>query len=271
MRKAYHYFNLLNLDVAIGAVISSAALAVLLQVAISGFVLLELGLAVWCIYTFDRLMDVRTSEQSAQSARHAFHKAYFNSLGWLLVLFIVIALVTLFYIPPQTVLWGAFLSGCVLAYFITIHIIKVEWLIHKELVIAFVYSCGIFLGPASIYSGQFTIYHVFLWSIFFLLASINLLVFSLYDYDFDVKASFPSIVRAFGEKRIKLTVDVLLALTFLLVVGVSLVLGITVLLVFLGMVVPLFLIHRCPHITFLRKNYRVIGDAVFVLPVFMLL
>ncbi|HEX8061295.1 MAG TPA: hypothetical protein VF473_10190, partial [Cyclobacteriaceae bacterium] len=61
----YRTFNLLSLDVALGAVISAAFLGRILNVHIlpQGYVLL--GIIVWLIYTADHLLDAWSMREAA--------------------------------------------------------------------------------------------------------------------------------------------------------------------------------------------------------------
>src|SRR5690606_20107856 len=43
-----------------------------------------LGLAVWCIYTFDHLLDAKQIGKQASTFRHAFHQKNFKVLGIML-------------------------------------------------------------------------------------------------------------------------------------------------------------------------------------------
>lgn len=268
--KLYYQLNLLNLDIVAGAVVSSMAFARFLNVNVEGSVYALLGLAVWVIYTFDRLMDVKSKSGSISSARHNFHHIYFKPLSWLMVFSLLISVVLLFLVPLVTVFWGAVLSGAVLAYLSTIHLLKMKWLIHKEVVIAIIYSGGVMLGPLSISSAQFDIFWVLYGLGFTCLAMINLLIFSVYDKDFDVSAQLPSLVTSIGAR----VVNKIIWLLAIVSTGIT-VLGYfsfqrPVFLVFSLMLLPLIFIHQSKS-KFTNRNYRLIGDAVFILPALALL
>src|SRR4051812_9177927 len=78
--RYYRIFNLLSLDVALGAVISAAFLGRILHVNIlpQGFILL--GIVVWLIYTADHLLDAWSMREAATSERHRFHQKNFISI-----------------------------------------------------------------------------------------------------------------------------------------------------------------------------------------------
>ncbi|MEM6359121.1 MAG: UbiA family prenyltransferase [Bacteroidota bacterium] len=266
----YRYFNLLNLDVVAGAVICSMAFARLLDVEVSWAALSLLGFTIWSIYTFDRLMDGRYKKDALQSDRHRFHNRRGSLLSWLLVACILFSAILLFFIPPTTVLWGATLACGVLAYLATIHLLKIKWLVHKEVVIATIYTLGVMLAPLSIYQGDYGISFLLCGVIFFTIVLYNLLVFSMYDEDFDSKSDLPSLVTVLGKKPVNTLLHILSV--FLIV---SILLGYInyvnpVFIVFFFMSTVLIIIHRYAHHHFFQLNYRFIGDAVFLLPVVLL-
>ncbi|MEM7110693.1 MAG: hypothetical protein AAF519_20860, partial [Bacteroidota bacterium] len=116
MFKVYKLFNLLSLDVVLGSIVSAMTFAALLGVRVEASVHILLGLAVWIIYTFDRLMDTKGNEQVLLSDRHAFHKKYFTLLGWLIVICTLVSIALLFIINAKTLLWGVALTGGVFVY-----------------------------------------------------------------------------------------------------------------------------------------------------------
>lgn len=230
---------------------------------------LALGLTVWVIYTFDHLLDARNHRYAVISERHAFHKKHFQTLSAGVVIGLIGLAGLLFSMPIATVLWGAALGCGVLAYFFTIGMVRMKGLVHKEIMIAVIYTGGLFTGPISIYQGQVTWPHVILFLQFFILALLNLVVFSCYDRGFDKKAGFPSLVLSLGKSRSYLLIRVLFFLEIALVTG-NFLLGTGEQAIFLGMVLLLFLIHIFRDSPFVLRNYRWIGDGVFLAPVFYL-
>ncbi|MEM1407467.1 MAG: hypothetical protein AAGG59_11880 [Bacteroidota bacterium] len=266
----YRYFNLLNLDVVAGAVISSMAFACLLDVEVSWAASSLLGLTIWSIYTFDRLMDARYKKDALQSDRHRFHNNKASLLGWLVTACILFSAILLFFIPPITVLWGATLACCVLAYLATIHLLKIKWLVYKEVVIATIYTLGVMLAPLSIYQGDYGISFLLCGVIFFVIVLFNLLVFSIYDEDFDLKSDLPSLVTVLGKKPVNTLLHVMSAFLIVLILLGYIRYADPIFIVFLFMSTVLIIIHRYDHLNFFQLNYRLMGDAVFLLPLILL-
>lgn len=267
--KLYHYLNILSIDVVAGAMIGSLYIAKVLGVDMPIVTSLALGLTVWMIYTFDHLVDARSHQHALVSQRHSFHKKHFRTLRAGIIIGLISLGVLLFSLPVATVLWGAALGCGVLAYFFTLDMVRVKGLVHKEIMIAVIYTCGLFTGPISLYQGQLSWSHAVLFLQFFILALLNLVVFSFYDREFDKKASFPSLVLSLGEYRSHLLIKALFCLELALAAG-NLLLGTAGQVIFLGMVSLLFLIHIFRDNPFVLRHYRWIGDGVFLAPIFYL-
>ncbi|TRX53672.1 hypothetical protein FNH22_20165 [Fulvivirga sp. M361] len=266
--KTYQYVNILSIDVVGGAVICSLALAHLFSVQMPLEVPLVLGLTVWVIYTFDRLMDVKKSTQILYSARHDFHNRYFRLLATGVVLALLLVLLLLFRLPEVTIVWGAIVGCSVLIYFFMLHMLHIKWLLHKELMISIIYSAGLFIGPLSLYEGPLIEGHFVLFLHFVSIALLNLLIFSLYDVDFDLAAGFPSIVVIVGEARTHILIQVLLftAVGFLLLAGLLMPVPITLMVILGAMWLVLLFIYLLRTHTALSHYYRWFGDGIFLFP-----
>lgn len=270
MLMIYKYFNLLNLDVVSGAVISSMAFAELLEVQVETPVYFLLGLAVWVIYTFDRLMDTRDNEKSLKSERHFFHKKYFIPLGWSVVLCLLLSTLLLLVIHPKTLLWGTMVSGSVLIYLSMVHLLNVKWMVIKEVVIAVIYTIGVLLGPLSVFEGVFDSYFTFSALVFFLVVLSNLFIFSLYDVEFDHQAGLPSVVTVLGTEPVKKLVRMISFLMIGVTVTGFIISGNPLFVILFFMALPLIFLFKFHDTKFCQANYRYIGDAVFLLPVIFL-
>ncbi|MEM9856292.1 MAG: UbiA family prenyltransferase [Bacteroidota bacterium] len=266
----YKYLNLLNLDVVLGAVICSMAFAEILKVEVEWSSYLLLSLTVWSIYTFDRLLDSLRSDGGNRSERHYFHHKNRIPLTSLIIVSIIVSVALVPLLPYKTLVWGVVLMGVVLAYLITIHSLKIKWLVHKELVIGIVYTCGVLLGPVSIFSGEFDGSFYLLCTIFFLTVLNNLFIFSLYDEHFDILAKFPSLVTVCGARMVKGLIIALFSIAAMLNALVFLHLNLLVSTVFLSMLFMLFLVFWFSQNPFFKSHYRLLGDAIFLFPIVIL-
>ncbi|WP_155187207.1 hypothetical protein [Fulvivirga lutimaris] len=263
--------NHLSIDVVIGSIISSIFLSIITDIKYSNTSLLILGLVVWSIYTFDHLLDAKNSKADQLSARLAFHKRHSSILTKALIFTILLTACLLPFIPYKTLLYGTVLSSAVLVYFLSIHFLKSKFILHKELVIAIIYTAGICLGPVSQMTNPISNFQLLVISIFFIIVLFNLLVFSLMDQKEDLNAKFPSFVMAAGEPI------TLVVLKVLGLVGIALITYLTVLgfvresVLLASMFGVLQIIFWRRENTYIIKYYRYAGDGIFLFPIFYLL
>src|SRR5690606_11649255 len=77
----YRYLQTLSIDIVLGACAGMLFFDRLIEAELNLIVYLLLGLAVWCIYTFDHLLDARQIGKHASTFRHAFHQEHFKVLS----------------------------------------------------------------------------------------------------------------------------------------------------------------------------------------------
>lgn len=264
----YRFLNVLSLDVAGGAVICAAFFARLLHVTVLPQGLTALGVTVWIIYTADHLRDARRIGRNASSARHRFHYRYFRPLlaamavgtlfvGWMLT-----------FLRQQVLIGGVVLAFLVLCYLIVHRYL--QWA--KEIMVAFLYTCGVLLLSVTAPEQSFTLQQYLVFCAFALLALINLQILSWYDYPRDVRDRQVSFAVLFGKKTSRKIVYFLLLINALTLI---------LLLFFYSEPAPvliLFVMNVVLFVVFfwdavMQKNgrYRLWADAVFLLPATYLL
>ncbi|UII22028.1 hypothetical protein [Fulvivirga ligni] len=271
MGRLYKYFNILSLDVALGATICSWFVAWFLKVELPLPVSLILGLTVWLIYSFDHLLDARQVQKPASSERHRFHQRYFKSISYISVIVLMIIAALIFILPIKTVVWGASIGALVLAYFILLHFIKVQFRYQKEMLIAFLYAAGIMVGPLSIYEEIFNWNILIIYTQFVMLALSNLFIFSVFENEGDEQDGFPSIARNYKPQSIKLFLKYFLAVQLALAIILSFDMAFswfqyTVMVMLLALVAIVWL----DSIFKVKNGYRWLGDAIFLFPLFTL-
>ncbi len=267
--KAYRLFQSLSIDIAIGAVILSTAMAKYFGVSLTWPVQLCLFIAVWLIYTFDHLMDGERALQDQLSHRHLIHRRYRKQIVYSSIVSILIGIGSIFLLPAQVILWGVTAAANIVIYFMLVRF-TTFWA--KEVFVALGYTAGVFLAPMSLLpqlpgAGE--------WRLVvgvFLVALTNLLLFSLYDYQLDKQNGFQSISIRFGTKTTKAVIDVLLTVTVTLVAWVLFGnpsnLMFWILLLMTGTLAAL---HLRPAVFERSENYRILGDGIFFLPLLYLI
>lgn len=261
MLRLYRTFNLLSLDVALGAIISALYFSKLLIIKPGVYSIITLGLTVWTIYTADRLLDVRNAKGPATTDRHKFHQRYQSKLWFSIVLVVLIIAALLFMLPT-----AVFMGGILLAVMTGLYLFLHNKLLVKEFVIAILYTIGILLPSWSLHNSSLSSESYLLITQFFIVALINLLLFSWFDYESDKSSGSGSFVTAYGKK---LTNQVIWSLNICSI-------GITgwilfhfhtsSTLVFLFMTLILAIISLFPAYFSVNSRYRFLGDAVFFLP-----
>lgn len=268
MRKItgiYRVFNILSADVAVGAVISALFFARLFAVNILPYGLCALGLTVWIIYTADHLNDAKSIRGVASSERHQFHQRHFKLIFVCMLLAIVADAVLIFFIRRAVLSWGIVLALVVFIYLIKQHQLKA----FKEFFVAFLYTCGILVPSLSLTTLPLDKYHLIPISQFFIIALINLLVFSSFDKETDKADRQHSFVTVFGEGLTSFCIYGLSLINFLLSLFLCLTgfdyKAIAILSLMTILQTAIFSFHKL----FRRNNtYRMLGDAMFLIPIF---
>jgi len=266
--RVYRMINILSIDIAVGAMISASFFAQLFDVQMLPQGLISLGLTVWIIYTADHLLDARKLSQAASSERHRFHQRHARILLILITFALVVDLSQIYFIRSIVFKAGLGLAFLVVIYFLIQQ--RIGFL--KELLGTVLYTAGVLLIPLSVKS-RISSSDILLILQFGMIVWINLLLFSLIDQPRDEKDSHQSFATSLGQGITKK------ALVFLFSVSMGLVLsqlflsssvtGATIVMVLMNALLLLIFLKR----DFFEKEdrYRLLGDAVFLLPLIYLL
>jgi hypothetical protein len=266
--QVYRLFNILSLDIVIGTVICALFFGKLFNVNILPFGLMALALTVWIIYTADHLLDAIAIEKEASSERHRFHQKHFTPLLVSTSIAILIDIIVIFFTRKPVLVLGFFLAIIVVIYLMLQRYLKLI----KELFVAFLYTCGVLLPSASVTTIEISSFYVLIVIQFFLIALTNLLLFSWFDKEkdrADLQHSFVTISgREFTTACIYSLGGINAILTaFLLNRGFEwravLILGIMNI-----MLLAIFFFRESMRYNY---NYRLFGDAVFLIPACYLL
>ena len=233
-----------------------------------------LALVVWAIYTADRLLDVRKTN-APFTPRHQFHRDN-ESLLWRVVAgAAVLAAVLGLFLPDGVIRFGVVLGLMCAAYVLIVFQLPARHpvLLLKEPFVALLFSAGIW-GSVWTQRPTLTGIEIAEFVLFTLIASQNLLLFSVFEWRESPQQSVFSIATAWGFG----TCDIVLRwLTVLVVVGAVSLCFLTddrfsqrAALILALMSTVLYAIQRYP-VWFLRnERYRWLGDLVFWMPVLVL-
>lgn len=266
--KIYRHLNILSVDVSAGAVICALFFAKILDVVVAVPGLIVLGLTVWMIYSADHLLDVRRIGERAVTNRHRFYKRYF----WVMIAVTGIVAVSdaamIFFVRPSV-----FYAGLVLGGAVTVYLVAQRYFgFLKELAGALLYTGGVVL-PAFAFSDNQSIAADQWIAIlcFLLIAWINLLLFSYFDRKSDEEHRQVSFTTALGERKTGMLVvalaGVCISLSLHLFFGSMRMPSV----VLLAMSLVLVLLLKFRTYFGREDRYRYVGDAVFLLPIIVVL
>ncbi len=272
LSKSLQFFNLISLNVVLGAVISSLMFWKLPdgngELDVASVILL--GLCTWIIYILDRILDLRVYPESS-TKRHIFHAEHQYNLSVLLVVLFIISSVLCFFIPRPIFNYGLVLTVILAVYFLILNKVlktsKMQWI--KEPTTAICYCLAV-IGIAFVHHSSINSSGWILAFMFFLIVSQNLILFSYFE-KFS-KSSQLNSVTLFGEKNALRVIRVLgfivLFLSiFLFSSGWDYVNKVGLIMAIMSQVLS-FLPAR---VTYFVQNdrYRWLGDGVLILPVLL--
>ncbi|MEP2024420.1 MAG: hypothetical protein ABJH98_18180 [Reichenbachiella sp.] len=257
----------LSLDVVAGGVIFTLAVGRVAGVDMNWSIPAALGSCIWLIYTLDHLIDGNSLDREPSMERHAFHKKYRKLIFIVFVLVACFGLRLLFFLPYETLIYGCVLLGLVGLYFLSIWLFKIYFA--KEIFIAVLYACGIFLGSFSLgINLDSSIFLLFAQTV--LMASINLLLFSYYEVGHDTQDGHQSWATHFGVIRtmshirfLLLTQGIVITCSHFFIFSND---QFALQLIFIGMSILLASIYFFPTWFKQHERFRWIGDLVFLLP-----
>jgi len=266
------YF-ILSLDVVVGALAVGLFAVTLLNVHPNPVWWIILPLAVWTVYTSDHLIDGFSQNKKGSIYRHWFHFRHRNILIPAIIITSVIAgILTLIYLEMAILKWGLVLSAMISVYFLIIFSFKKKGYLYfqKELFIAFAYTAGIFLAPLVWY-GQIPCFSKIIpIFILFILAWVETVMISYFDYNLDVSDENISFSVQYGKQKTRKVLILILIVTALLIMAFLFPLhkikDFIPLLIELVMTIILFIVVYTPEYFQRNHRYRWIGEIVFWMP-----
>lgn len=266
--KFYRLLNILSIDVALGSVCCAAWFAEMFNVTLKPYALISLGLSVWIIYTADHLLDARKIHAPASTERHRYHQKNFSTLLYILLFALLVDLIFVFLLRRVVFQWGLILSGFVVVYFLMQKYLKYL----KEIIVALVFSLGVLLPALSLTHEQPVTSDFLFITQFVLTALLNLLLFSWYDRDNDRQDKRESVVTLLGDKKTTIVISATFILNGLLMAGSILFFPYfvsRVLIIFFMNAILLWIFIQPQHFK-VEDRFRLIGDGIFLLPLFYL-
>ena len=267
------FFQVLSLDITIGTLAVGLFAVHLFGVTANPVWWIILPLAVWTVYTADHLADGYRQKENSNIYRHDFHYRYRKILIPLIAITGISAgVLALVFLEPAVIRGGLILSAMILLYLLLLFFSakKSNFYFHKELFIAFAYTAGIFLAPLAWYGKAPCFSKILPIIILFLLAWVESVMVSFFDYEDDLADGNTSFSLRYGKKQTrKILITVIIISAILMVLSVLFLkdqMSVYAVVIELLMLTILFVIIYTPR-SFQENNiYRWIGELVFWLP-----
>jgi len=281
LSKKYNFLKLLqifSIDVVIGTIAVGFMATKLLNITPNPYWWLILPLTVWVIYSLDHIIDSYKNKTKAVIVRHRFHYIYQKSIIISITIASALSIsLSLIFLDNQIIYYGLLLSLFIAIYLIIVFLVKKKKtiLLQKELIIAFVYTSGIFLAPLVWYQ-KMPPYPILL-VIFniFILVWLEGIIISWFDYDDDIKdghTSFTIVVGKKNTRRFIIVMQVLLAiLTKISMLTVTTKIEFAALIITIIMDIILLIVVFNPNKFYKNEYYRITGEAIFLLPLLIIL
>lgn len=264
----YIFLRFLSIDIVLGAVSGCYFASTLFDVHPSIYFWITLVSAVWVIYTSDHILDGFRSKKEFVFETYRFH--YYNrivliSIG--IVVIIVSAFFVFFYLEKKIIIYGIYTFILVAIYLLLNYFLKKKHrFFPKELIIAVLYTWGIF-GGVLILKGNINIFQAVVIFNYFLLVFSNVLLLSYFNSEKDAISNFNTVAVNFGKIFTRKLIYIILFLGFLISIIVGAWYGKWLILIIFGcMNLTLFLTVIFP--SYFKNNgyYGIVADAIFFYP-----
>ena len=274
-KKILDVYRVLSLDVCIGVCCMSYYFSVLFKQRIEPVYFLIIFLAVFSIYSLDHIIDAFSIKKSASTIRHRFFQKNLISMTAITMILIAFDIfLSIKFLSTEIFEKGIMLSAVVLFYslinFLSYRIRFKNY--HKELIAGFIYAYGVMLPSLStVTSSSFFIFIFFLQ--IFLIAYLNLIIFSFFDHGNDSSDGYSSIAILIGKTNTLRLIYILSFAEIMISVYTIMVIKTDLVVISIPLVMTLILLSIIYFRKFFSQNfrYRYAGDSIFFLPLMLLL
>jgi len=203
--QAYRNAQILSLDIVIGALILLRFFCAQLSVEVEWEVYALLAGTIWLIYTTDHLRDAEKASHSSRE-RYLFHQKHRKILIGIALIVLIVMIPLVLFVPIIITLAGGILALLSILYLLIQH--KLSTIFSKEIYVALVYTIGVLMVPFLL-SQQF---RFDLFVSLFLLALVNLLIYSWYERADDQLDGFSSIATKMSKSTLEKIIVILFPL-----------------------------------------------------------
>lgn len=213
--KLSNYVEVFNLDAVLAGFSLSYFIAWYEGVAVSLLEYLILMGVIWVVYSLDHLMDAQKAHSSLILFRRAFYKNHFKAIFFMIGLIAILLFgLCLEYLDPEIWFLGMGLFSICIGHLFLAQLGFVRYY-PKELVIAFVFTCGVFLLPFARLKAPFEWFQVILFLHVFSTVTLNLFIISFFERSLDRLDGFHNIANFSGTRKFLLAMLIFIVLNFL--------------------------------------------------------
>ena len=275
----YRKFRVLSIDIVFAALSVGLMSTKVLSVNMQTAWWIVLALSVWIIYTSDHLIDSNKLGDSASSERRLFyHKNFKLILIIVVILILVTSFISFLFLEIQTVYFGIAMSLFVAVYLLVIQLKGSDkiWWLQKELIVAIVYVFGIWGAPILYGLNKITISEMILVFTFIQIVWADILIIALYELKNDKQDKFTSLPIIIGKKKTELLIlfllieSIFLSVMLLFIQETRKEIVFAVIIMILMIFIMLFMLKKQSYFKH-NERYRLVAEAVFFLPILMIL
>lgn len=275
MRNFLQQAHWLSLDVMLGAVICNLVFWQMPNGNSNAEMVasIVLGVAVFVIYSVDRLLDLRNTAIS-NTNRHNFHNKHKKVLWEIIIILSIFSAIFAFTLPIKILTVGLVLAVIVLFYLLAVNKLPSNNFLQiaKEPLTAIMYTTGI-IGTAFVTKTNIIWQEWAVAIIFFAIVFQNLLLFSVYE---SIAIPNAKNLAYFFGKKASLTINTVLFLSIVIFGSYTFsqnneIYLARVLLVEMVMSAILWLLNDFVKFFIQHERYRWLGDGVFILMIILLL
>lgn len=216
------FLNCFSVPVVVGSAVSAFFWSTYFQTSLPLIFYWLLPSTVWLIYTIDHILDGRRLGSDASSLRHRIHFIYRKELQFTcLILILLNTILSVTSLPTSILLTGGSLALLISVYFVFVHRKSRENSVQrkipsKEIFIAIGACIGMLVLPGIPATAEWSLGNVLLILSFFGINFGNILIFSFFDHDDDLKDGF-STAGSIGVEKLEQLIQQVLISTFLLI------------------------------------------------------
>lgn len=244
---------------------------------ISWYIILAAG--VWIVYTTDHLADALKLKRKATAFRHIYHYKYRKILIPIASILSILTIISAWYFLDHRIFFfGLFMGVLVLIYlgFVFVHGRKQSRFIQKEMLVALIYSAGIWGGPMALVNFNLSSVQGMVFFLFLLAAFNNTTLLAWFEYETDRENNLASITTWLGREStgklvfITSSISSLYALIWIILFTPDLV-ELWAMIILLVMNIMMMLILLLKSFMTGKNRYKLWIEGVFWLPVVMIL